>query len=77
VLASNIVWSTRVNYFWDDYKDTGIPDITSVQYQAPAVGPLVPPAFQGGVGFQNTPAVLKIDHDLIARTTVQLDISVS
>jgi len=75
-LAPNVVWSTRVNYFWDNYKDTGIPDTTSVQYKAPASGPLVPPAFQGGVDFQNTPAVLKTDHDRIARTTVQQDLAI-
>jgi len=75
-LGSNVVVSSRANYFWDNYKDTGIADITSVQYQAPALGPLVPQNLQGGVGFQNTPAVLKYDHDLLTRATGQFDMSI-
>src|SRR4029078_7069001 len=75
-LSPNIVVSTRGSYFWDNYKDTGIPDTTSVQYRTPALGPLVPSAFQGGVGFQNTPAVLKYEHDLVTRTTGQVDVSI-
>src|SRR5204863_4107353 len=27
-IGGNVVVSSRVNYFWDNYKDTGIPDIT-------------------------------------------------
>ena len=76
-LRPNIVVSSRAGYFWDNYKDTGIPDITSVQYQAPALGPLVPANLQGGVGFQNTPALSKNDHDLIARASGQVDVSIS
>jgi hypothetical protein len=75
-VSTNIVVSTRGSYFWDNYKDTGIPDTTSVQYRTPALGPLVPPAFQGGVGFQNTPAVLKYEHDLVTRATGQVDVSI-
>jgi len=75
-IGPDMVISTRGSYFWDNYKDTGIPDITSVQYMAPAQGPLVPPAYQGGVGFQNTPAVLKYEHDLVTRATGQVDISI-
>ena len=75
-LRSNITMSSRVGYFWDNYKDTGIPDITSVQYQAPALGPLVPANLQGGIGFQNTPAVFKYDHDLVARTSAQFDVNI-
>jgi hypothetical protein len=75
-LGSFVVVSSRGNYFWDNYKDIGIPNITSVQYQTPALGPLVPAEFQGGVGFENTPAVLKYDHDLIARATGQFDVSI-
>jgi hypothetical protein len=75
-ISTNIVLSARGSYFWDDYKDTGIPDTTSVQYRTPALAPLVPPAFQGGVGFQNTPAVLKYEHDLVTRATGQVDVSI-
>jgi hypothetical protein len=74
VLTPRILVSSRVNYFWDNYKDTGIPDITSVQYQTPAQGPLVPPEFQGPVGFQNTPRTFKAEHDRISRATAQFDV---
>ena len=75
VLTPRILVSSRVNYFWDNYKDTGIPDITSVQYQTPAQGPLVPPEFQGPVGFQNTPRTFKAEHDRISRATAEFDVS--
>jgi hypothetical protein len=75
-IGTDIVVSSRGSYFWDNFKDTGIPDITSVQYGTPALGPLVPPLYQGPAGFQNTPAILKYDHDLVTRATGQLDISI-
>jgi outer membrane receptor protein involved in Fe transport len=78
-LRHNIVLSTRANYFWDNYKDSGIPDTTSVQYQTPAPlanGLLAPTSLQGGVGFQNTPAIAKFHHDRVARAAAQLDLSI-
>jgi Carboxypeptidase regulatory-like domain/TonB dependent receptor-like, beta-barrel len=72
-VSPGLLVSTRINYFWDNYKDTGIPDITSVQYQSPALGPLVPSNLQGPVGFQNTPRTFKAEHDRISRTTAQID----
>ena len=74
VLTPRILVSSRINYFWDNYKDTGVPDITSVQYQTPAQGPLVPPELQGPVGFQNTPRIFESDHDRISRATAHFDI---
>jgi Carboxypeptidase regulatory-like domain len=74
-LSPRILVHSRINYFWDNYKDTGIPDTTSVQYQAPALGPLVPTEFQGPVGFQNTPRIFKAEHDRISRATAQFDVS--
>lgn len=73
VVRDNIVLSSRFSYFWDNYKDTGVPDVTSVQYQSPALAPLVPPNLQGGVGFQTTPAILKHEHDRVARSSGQVD----
>ena len=75
VLSPRILVSSRINYFWDNYKDIGIPDITSVQYQTPAQGPLVPAPLQGPVGFQNTPRIFKAEHDRISRATAQFDVS--
>ena len=72
-LSPSILISARANYFWDNYKDIGIPALTSVTYQTPALGPLVPSGFQGPVGTQNTAAIQKTDHDTIARTTGNVD----
>lgn len=74
-LSPRVLVNSRVNYFWDNYKDTGIPDITSIQYQTPAEAPLVPANLQGPVGFQNTPRTFKSDHDRISRATAQFDIA--
>lgn len=76
VLTPRILVTSRVNYFWDNYKDTGIPDVASVQYQTPALGPLVPPEFQGPVGTQNTPRTFKAEHDRISRSTAEFDGSI-
>jgi hypothetical protein len=77
VLSPRVLVSARINYFWDNYKDTGVPDITSVEYQTPALSPLVPPELQGPVGFNNTPRIFKAAHDRISRTTAHFDVSMA
>ena len=73
VLSPRVVVSSRINYFWDNYKDTGVPDIPSIQYQTPAEAPLVPAELQGPVGFQNTPRIFRAEHDRISRATANFD----
>jgi hypothetical protein len=74
-VSPRVLVHSRINYFWDNYKDTGVPDTTSIQYQTPAQAPLVPAGLEGPVGYQNTPRTLKADHDRISRTSAQSDIA--
>jgi hypothetical protein len=70
--------STKGGYFWDDYHDTGVPNIVSVTYQATTTGVAgVPADKQGGVGFQNTPRIQLNQHDLTTRAFVQTDYALS
>jgi hypothetical protein len=71
--SNSLLLSARAGYFWDNYKEAGVPPITSVRYETPALGPLVPPAQQGPVGVENTPRLQQLDHDRIARSTAQFD----
>jgi hypothetical protein len=50
--------SVRGGYFYDTYKDTGVPLTTSDTYQQPNVNvPGVPPSLQGPVNTVNTPRI--------------------
>jgi hypothetical protein len=57
VLTSSSFANMRGGYFYDNYKDTGIPETTSYTYQTTAIGlPFsIPAALQGPIGTQNTP----------------------
>ena len=65
-LTDTSLLSFRGGYFDDNYMDTGIPQVSSVTYQAPNIGlPYGTPAdLVGGIGFQNTPRVqfASMDH---------------
>lgn len=68
--------SVRGGRFWDNFKDTGLPDVTPVNYSVTAVGVAgVPTALQQGQGFNNVPRVARSRWDLVARTYVQADVS--
>jgi Carboxypeptidase regulatory-like domain/TonB-dependent Receptor Plug Domain len=76
--TSNMVFSIKGGRFWDNYKVSGIPKITAVEYQNSTTK--LTPALQanvlaGGAGFSNTPRVQLVDHDLVARTFVNGDYS--
>jgi hypothetical protein len=74
VLTSTSLVSVRAGRFWDNYKDVGLPDITSVTYQTSAVGLAgVPPALQQPVNYFNTPRVSRSQYDIVSRTYVQGD----
>jgi hypothetical protein len=65
-LTPTSLFSVRAGYFDDDYKDTGIPEVTSVVYQTSNLGlnfP-IPDNLRGGVSFQNVPraTINKFDH---------------
>ena len=76
ITATNtLLFTIRGGYFWDNYKDTGIPAISSVSYQASATNlPFdIPAALRQPVGFQNTPRLQNTFHDITSRAYVQLD----
>lgn len=82
ILTGKSILSVRGGRFWDDYKDTGVPPISSVTYRTssqslpPDVLATVPPALQQPTGFNNTPRVQGTAFDITARAFVQADYSV-
>jgi hypothetical protein len=67
--------SVRAGMFDDNYKDTGVPAISSVVYQTSNIGLGYPvsPDQVGGVNFQNTPRVQVSNFDHTKRGYVNLD----
>jgi hypothetical protein len=82
-LSSRMLLSARGGRFWDNYKGTGIPKITQVEYQtstsnlSPDLLATVPPNLRGGLGFSNTPRLQLTDHDLVTRTFANVDYTVT
>jgi Carboxypeptidase regulatory-like domain/TonB-dependent Receptor Plug Domain len=81
-INANMIASIRGGRFWDNYKATGIPKITQVEYQtdtsdlSPALLATVPANRRGGLGFANTPRLQLADHDLVTRTFANIDYSI-
>jgi len=76
--GNNMLLSIKGGRFWDNYKVSGIPKTTAVEYQNSTTN--LSPALQanvqaGGSGFSNTPRLQLVDHDLVARTFVNVDYS--
>ncbi len=71
------LFSVRAGRFWDNYKDTGLPDITPVNFSTSATAlPFdIPSELRQSLGFNNTPRVLKSTFDIATRTYVQGDFS--
>ncbi|HYP07086.1 MAG TPA: TonB-dependent receptor [Bryobacteraceae bacterium] len=67
----------RAGRFWDDYKSTGVPDVSSIQYTNSAENlPFdIPEALRQPALFTTTPRVQNTYYDLTARTYVQVDAS--
>jgi outer membrane receptor protein involved in Fe transport len=66
--------SVRGGYFYDSYKDTGVPNITSYTYQQPNFNvPGVPANLLGGTGTANTARIQISNHDTTKQGFVQLD----
>ena len=77
-LTSTSVITVRAGRFWDDYKTTGIPTTSAVEYTTSATNlPFeIPAALRQGVGFGNTPRLQNTAYDLTTRTYGQVDYSV-
>src|SRR5262249_7398595 len=54
-LSSSSLLSVKSGLFYDNYKDTGISQVTSYTYQLPAFDPSIPGNLQGPTGTTNTP----------------------
>ena len=73
-LSNTAYLTVRGGYFYDNYKDTGVPLITSYTYQAPNFNvPGVPPSLQGPVNTVNTPRILLSNFDQTTQGFFQLD----
>jgi outer membrane receptor protein involved in Fe transport len=74
-LTRNSLLSVRGGLFDDNYMDTGIPLVSSVSYQASAIGlPFeIPSNLIGGVNFQNTPRVQLAQEDHTKRGYINMD----
>jgi hypothetical protein len=73
-LRNNSYLSARGGLFYDAYKDTGVPNVTSYTYQAPNFNvPGVPPELQGPTGTFNTPRIQISNFDTTKQAFVQLD----
>jgi hypothetical protein len=78
ILGNRMVLSTRGGFFWDNYRDTGIPNITSVEYATPSFGiPGVPPELQQPATFTNTPRASQNRYDRTSTAYGQVDLSFS
>jgi len=73
-LTNSAYLTVRGGYFYDNYKDTGVPLVTSYTYQAPNFNVAgVPPSLQGPVGTANTPRILISNFDRTTQGFFQLD----
>jgi len=73
-LSNSAYLSVRGGYFYDNYKDTGVPLTTSYTYQTPNFDvPGVPPSLQGPVNTVNTPRIQVSDFDKTSQGYFQLD----
>lgn len=82
-LTPKMVLNVAGGRFWDNYRASGIPNITTWEYGnsttnlSPALQAQVAAAgLTGGSGFGNSPRQQLIDHDLVTRTFANADFSV-
>lgn len=71
------LFSIKAGRFWDNYKDTGLPNVTPVAYSTSATAlPFeIPSSLRQPTGFNNTPRILQSFYDIGTRTYVQGDFS--
>lgn len=75
--SATTLLTIRAGRFWDDYKTTGIPGVSAVEYATTGQNlPFdIPAALRQGVGFSNTPRQTNTYFDLTTRTYFQADFS--
>ncbi len=71
------LFSVKAGRFWDNYKDTGLPFITPVNYSTTTNGTSflseIPANLRGATGFNNTPRLPQSSYDIATRTYIQGD----
>ena len=69
------LFAIKAGRFWDNFKDTGLPNVTPVNYSTSATAlPFeIPAALRGPTGTNNTPRILQSYFDVATRTYVQGD----
>jgi len=73
-LGNNGYLSTRGGYFYDSYKDTGVPLTTSYTYQTSNIGMAgIPASLQGPVNTANTARIQISNFDTTEQGYIQLD----
>jgi hypothetical protein len=69
--------SLKAGRFWDNYKDTGLPDVTPVNYSTTTSGTSflndIPVALRGATSFNNVPRIQQSFYDIATRTYIQGD----
>lgn len=76
-ITNTSLLTVRAGRYWDNYKTTGIPTTPPYEYVTSGQNlPFeIPAALRQGVAYFNTPRTLVTDHDLAARTYIQVDYS--
>jgi hypothetical protein len=73
-LSNSSFMQVRGGYFYDNYKDTGVPDVISHTYQATTEGvPGIPASLQGPIGTQDVQRILLSVFDRTDRSFVNAD----
>jgi hypothetical protein len=75
--TSTTLLTVRAGRFWDNFKTTGLPGFSAVEYgnSAQTLPIDIPVDLQQGLGFSNTPRQINTFHDLTTRTYIQGDIN--
>jgi hypothetical protein len=75
-VTSTAMLTLRGGRFWDNFKDTGIPSFSAVEYTTSATSLTnIPANLRQPIGFNNTPRLINTFHDLATRTYFQADFS--
>ena len=73
-LAGSALLQVRGGYFYDGFKDTGVPNNVSHTYQATTTGvPGIPASLQGPIGTQDIQRILLNVSDKTTRSFVNVD----
>ncbi len=75
-VTSTSLLTLRGGRFWDNFKDTGVPAFSTVEYTTSATALTnIPAHLRQPIGFNNTPRQINTFHDLTSRTYFQADFS--